>query len=185
VVAGVGRLFVAVPLTDDSRSALATLLAEAAPRGLPGRAVRPANWHVTLRFLGEVDETGRDRLLGALDGADLGPRFTVSWGALGAFPRPARATVLWVGADRGSGALERLAAAVEEAVRSAGFPDEDRPFRAHLTLSRIRPHQDVTPLLEGAEGFGVTMPVDRVVVFRSHLGRGPARYEVMEEFPLG
>lgn len=178
-------MFLAVPLTAEARGAMSALLAGAAPAGLPGRVVRPDNWHVTLRFLGDADEVARDRLLAALDGADRGERFSVRWGPLGAFPNPRRATVLWVGADRGAGAFERLAGVAEESARSAGFPPEDRPFRAHLTLSRIRPHQDVSPLLDRVGPLGVVMPVDRVVLYRSHLGRGGARYEEIEEFPLG
>ena len=179
------RLFVAAPLTDDARHRIAHLLRAASPRPLPGRPVPPENWHVTLRFLGSVDEVGRDRLLAGLDAAVLGERFDVEWGGLGAFPRPARATVLWVGADRGDGPLRLLAERVEDAVVGAGFDPEDRPFRSHLTLSRIRPHQDVTPIVDRLEPLGVRMPVDRVVVYRSHLGRGGARYEEIEEFPLG
>ncbi len=182
---GLARLFVAVPLPDDTRQALSTLIRDAAPGGLPGRIVPPANWHVTLRFLGDVEDLGRERLLKELDDAGLGEPFVVGWGGLGAFPRPGRATVLWIGAERGSADLGRLAADVEEAVVAAGFPQEQRPFRSHLTLSRIRPHQDVSQLLETAGSFDLAMGVDRVVVYRSHLGRGGARYEEIEEFPLG
>ena len=67
----------------------------------------------------------------------------------------------------------------------AGFAAEDRPFRPHLTLSRFRPHQDVTSLLESVLIPAVPMPVGRIVLYRSHLGRGGATYEEMEEFPLG
>ncbi len=185
MVEGLARLFVAVPLPDDVRHALSTLIREAAPGGLPGRVVPPANWHVTLRFLGDVDDLGRDRLLRELQAAGLGDPFVVDWGGLGAFPRPGRATVLWVAADRGAADLSRLAVDVEEAAVAAGFPHEDRPFRSHLTLSRIRPHQDVAPLLESTSPFDLAMTVDRVAVYRSHLGRGGARYEEIEEFPLG
>jgi 2'-5' RNA ligase len=181
----VARLFVAVPLTEEARGDIAHLVARAAPRGLPGRPAHPDKWHVTLRFLGDVDEVGRDRLLAELDGAGLGTPFRVRWGGLGAFPNLRRATVLWVGLDEGAPQLTALANAVEEAVEAAGFPPEDRPFRPHLTLSRIRPHQDVTALVENSPPLGVPMPVDRVVVYRSHLGgRGGPRYEVVEEFPL-
>jgi len=185
MVEGLGRLFVAVPLPDDVRHALSTLIRGAAPGGLPGRIVPPANWHVTLRFLGDVDDLGRDRLFKELDAARLGEPFVVGWGGLGAFPQPGRATVLWVAADRGAADLSRLAADVEDAVVAAGFPHEERPFRSHLTLSRIRPHQDVARLLEAAGPLDLAMTVDRVVVYRSHLGRGGARYEEIEEFPLG
>lgn len=184
MVEGVARLFLAAPLDGDSRHALSHLLSAAAPRGLPGRVVPPENWHVTLRFLGDVADPVRDRLVAQLDGADLGAPFAVRWGGLGAFPRPRRATVLWVQADRGADELAGLAARVEEAAVAAGFEVEDRPFRAHLTLSRIRPHQDVTPLVEGTEPMGVVTRVDRVVLYRSRLGRGGARYTEVESFPL-
>lgn len=184
-MADLERLFLAAPLTEDARHAVAALLRERVPRGLPGKVVRPENWHLTLRFLGEVDEVARDRVMVALDEADLGGGFEVRWGALGSFPRPSRATVLWLGLERGADRLGALATAVEDAVRSAGFSPEERPFRAHLTLSRIRPHQDVSPVLEAATPIDVAMEIDRVVLYRSHLGRGGARYEVVEEFPLG
>jgi 2'-5' RNA ligase len=181
---GLERLFIAVPLTEDERHRIAHLLRSGIPRGLPGRAVRPENWHLTLRFLGSTEPVARDRVTAEMDAADLGARFSVRWGGIGAFPRTRRATVLWLGLEEGGPALSRLAATVAEAVEAAGFPPEDRPFRGHLTLSRIRPHQDVTALVDGMEPLGGTMPVDRVVLVRSHLGRGGARYENLEEFPL-
>jgi len=183
-VEGLSRLFVAVPLTDEARHALSATILRAAPDRLPGRVVRPANWHVTLRFLGDVDAVGRDRVAAALDQADLGPPFSILWGRFGAFPRPQNASVLWVGADRGAEHLERLAARVDEAAQGAGFPPEERPFRPHLTLSRIRPHRDVGPLLESGS-LGVHMEVGRIVLYQSHIGKGGVRYEEIEEFPLG
>lgn len=184
-MAEVSRLFVAAPLTGEARHALAALLRDRVPDGLPGRPVPPPNWHLTLRFLGDVDEVGSDRLAAGLDRADLGAPFTIVWGGLGAFPRPARATVLWIGTAQGGPALAALAAAVEEAVQSAGFPSEERPFRGHLTLSRIRPDRDVRSLLAAVPPAGIAMQVERVVLYRSHLGPGGARYEQVEEFPLG
>jgi 2'-5' RNA ligase len=184
VVVGV-RLFVAAPLTDEARMRIAHALEEASPLPLPGRPVRPENWHITMRFLGEVGEVERDLVIGALDRADLGDAFRLRWSGLGAFPRPQRATVLWLGLDRGEGELADLAGRVEEALEGAGFAPEDRPFRSHLTLSRIRPHQDLTPLLEAFDPVCFEMGVDRVVLYRSHLGPGGARYEEVEVFPLG
>ncbi len=178
------RLFVAAPLTEEVRYQMMHLLVDAIALPLPGRAVRPENWHLTLRFLGEVDEVARDRVTAALDEADLGPPFPVRWGGIGAFPRARRATVLWIGLERGAVESARLGEVVEEAVQAAGFPPEERPFRSHLTLSRIRPHQDVAVLLETVPPLGINMTVDRVVLYESHLGRGGARYEEIESFPL-
>ena len=182
----VGRLFVAVPLTDEVRAALAAHITGAgSDRGLPGKPVPPPNWHVTMRFLGPTDRVAYERFLAALTEAERGEPFTISFGGLGAFPRPARATVLWLAVERGVDRLERLAALSEQAAQQAGFAPEERPFHAHLTLSRIRPHQDVRPLLERVSPFPMSLPVDRLVVFRSHLGRGGARYEELDSFELG
>jgi 2'-5' RNA ligase len=179
------RLFLAVPLTEDARHAIAGHLRGALTHPLPGRPVRPENWHLTLRFLGEVDGVGADWIIREVDAAERGPAFSVRWGSLGAFPRPRRATVLWLGLERGAEEAERLAAVVEKAVEAAGFAPEDRPFRSHLTLSRLRPDQDVTAVLEAVPPVGLAMPVDRVMLYRSHLGRGGPRYERVESFLLG
>ena len=175
------RLFVAVALTTEVRHALVATLDGAA---IPGRRVDPANWHLTLRFVGEVGEVETDRLLGSLDQADLGDRFSVRWGGLGAFPRAEKATVLWVGFREGSAELIALASRVETAVLASGAAAEDRPFRPHLTLSRIRPPQDVVDLIESVEPVGVKMSVERVLLMESHLGRGGARYSPVESFEL-
>lgn len=176
------RLFVAVPLTDEARHHVDHLLDTGA---IPGRLNHPDKWHLTLRFLGEVDEVARDRVMVCLDGTDLGDAFRVRWGGLGAFPRPSQATVLWVDVEQGFEHLEALHERVEGALDRAGFPPEERPFVPHLTLSRIRPPVDVTALVEGTDALEVAMPVDRIALYRSHLGGGPARYEELESFPLG
>ncbi len=179
------RLFLAVPLTEEARQAIARHVRGALAHPLPGRPVRPENWHLTLRFLGDADDVAADRIIREVDAADRGPAFTVRWGSLGAFPRPRRATVLWLGLERGAEEAERLADVVEEAVEAAGFSPEDRPFRSHMTLSRLRPDQDVTAVLDAVPVLGLAMAVDRVVLYRSHLGPGGPRYEEMESFPLG
>lgn len=184
-MANVGRLFVAVPLSDDVRAALAAhLLDSLRDRPLPGKPVPPPNWHLTMRFLGPTDDVAHDRLSAALAGAGLGRPFTVTFGGLGAFPRPARATVLWQAIDGGADRLAELASLSEEAAQQAGFAPEDRPFHAHLTLSRIRPHQDVRPVIDAVAPFAGSLRVDRLVVYRSHLGPGGARYEALESFLL-
>ncbi len=180
------RLFLAVAITDEVRHALAAHLTDAlAGKPVPGRPVPPPNWHITLRFLGYTYDEERDRLFNALDEADFGTGFTLGFGGLGAFPRPARATVLWLGIERGSAEVEALGAVAEEAAVAAGWMMEERPFHPHLTLSRIRPHQDVTPVIDRVPPLRMAMAVDQVVVYRSHLGGGkPARYEPVEVFPL-
>ena len=180
----VGRLFVGVDLAAEVRHALAARLAGTVEGRLPGKVVPPPNWHLTLRFLGDVDQVGRDRLLMALAGADLGSAFDMTLTGLGAFPRPAKAAVLWAGVADGSVALGAVASRVEEACREAGFGPEERPFHPHLTLSRIRPPEDLTGLIRDVQEFRIRTMVDEVTLFESHLGRGGARYEALERFEL-
>ena len=92
--------------------------------------------------------------------------------------------MLWQAIDGGADRLGELALLSEEAAQQAGFAPEDRPFHAHLTISRIRPHQDVRPLIEAVAPFAGSLQVDRLVVYLSHLGPGGARYEELESFPL-
>jgi 2'-5' RNA ligase len=180
----VGRLFLGVPLPDDVREALREHLGRALPGGVPGRAVVPANWHLTLRFLGDTDADRHRALVRALEAAEVGPRFAMVLGGLGAFPHPRRAGVLWVGVDEGADALKRLAAVAEDAARQAGFPAERKPFSPHLTLSRLQPPRDLEAMVAAAPAFARRMEVDAVVLFRSHLGAGPPRYERMASFAL-
>lgn len=168
-------------MPDETRMALADILGEVA---IPGRAVPPGNWHLTLRFLGEIDQVTVERLLAAIDQADLGARFKLALRGLGAFPRPRKATVVWLGVTEGRDRLEDLADVAEAAAVDAGVGPEDRPFRPHLTLSRVRPEEDVTGLVEAGIDLGVGWRCESIVVYRSQLGRGGARYEPLETFSL-
>src|SRR5690606_30936563 len=131
------------------------------------------SWHLTLRFLGDTPAALLDRQREEVPRAPLGSPFSLRFGGYGAFPRAGRATVLWLGVEEGAEPLRALAGAVEAAARRAGFPPEGRPFRPHLTLSRIRTPEDASSLLAALPPFPREMPVDGVVLFRSHLGRGP------------
>ena len=183
--AKVGRLFVGVPIPADVRGELEAQLRAAFGERAPGKAVPPQNWHLTLRFLGDTDGERHRKLADALRRIDPGPAFGLAFARLGAFPRPARAAVLWVGVGEGAEELKALAAKVEAAAREAGFAAEEKPFSPHLTISRVNPPADLRRAIEAAAPFGGRMRVDGFVLFRSHLGGGPPRYERMQRFPLG
>ena len=174
------RLFIGVPLTDAARDAIAKAL----PRTLPGKLVPPENWHFTLRFLGSTARDAREKMVTALRAASYPKRFEISFNGLGAFPSARRARILWLGADRGADKLGMLATIAEQGARSAGFTPEARAFTAHLTLSRIDPLVSVAALVTSKPRFNIPMRVDRIVLFRSRLGGGPARYEEVETFTL-
>lgn len=145
---------------------------------LPGRPVPPPNWHVTLRFAGQVDAVTYERWLAALDEALLPEPFTATVAGFGAFPKARRATVLWLGV-RGEG-LAELAASVDEAAAQAGLGNEERPFRGHLTLARLRPPADVTGLTGDEPDWRVRFPVSAIHVMAA-VG---SRYRIYETFDL-
>ncbi|HEU0014290.1 MAG TPA: RNA 2',3'-cyclic phosphodiesterase [Longimicrobium sp.] len=180
-----GRLFLGVALDDAARREIdAHLRASLAGDALPGRAVPMANWHLTLRFLGRTTAQQAAGVRAATEAADLGSAFTMRFGGLGAFPRPRRASVLWMAVAEGVDRLRALAALAEEAARAAGFAPEDRPYTPHLTLSRLNPPRDVTDHVARTPSADVESRVDGVVLFRSRLGGGPARYEVVDRWGL-
>jgi 2'-5' RNA ligase len=178
------RLFAGVPFPAALREDLAAFLRDTFGERMPGRAVPPQNWHLTLRFLGATEPERRARLADELRRIPAHARFTLALDRLGAFPRPARATVLWIGVGEGAAELKALAADVEAAAVRAGFDPEPKPFSPHLTLSRLQPPADLRSTIDRAGRFTGAFTIDRFVLFRSHLGGGPPRYEPIDEFPL-
>jgi 2'-5' RNA ligase len=179
------RLFAALELPAEVRAGLAAFGREAASHD---RALRPARedaLHLTLAFLGhraldEVDPA-REAVRGVA--GSPAPVLTLA-DALWLAPR--RPHVLTVALNDADGVLGALQAAVVERLAGAlPWQPETRPFRAHITVARVRrewrPRVDELPDPPQA-----TFTAGAVVLFRSHLGgRGPARYEALERAELG
>ena len=80
--------------------------------------------------------------------------------------------------------MSELAAVAEDAARNAGFGAEGKRFRPHLTLSRIDPPQNIAPLLAQKHHYDIEMKVAALILYRSQLGGGPARYDEVARFEL-
>ncbi len=180
-----GHAFLAVDLTTQERHALSAALQDASPGSpVPGKRQPPENWHLTLRFLGETSVTTGEVLLREIEEAvDLAPGRVKGVG-LGVFPRPARASVLYVRIDDPTELLTRLAARCEAAARDVGFTPEERPFVPHLTLSRLRPAQDLRGLLDTFGDFDVAIAVTGVTLFRTRRSRSRLWYEAIDTVDL-
>lgn len=175
------RCFVAAPIGDSLRSALAQTVAGWTLEGL--RWTDPANWHLTLAFLGPTDlghVASIEDVMQKVASAH-GPMH-LRTGGLGAFPSSGRARVLWYGVEDPAGELAALARDLhaELGVEMAG------PYRPHLTLARARRQPlNLVPGLADASAPAGELVVDRLQLIRSHLGGGPARYEVVSSASLG
>ncbi len=178
------RLFYAVPLPEVTRSEIQRAIG-VAPAVAGARWVPPENLHLTLRFLGDTDSARRASLEEAVRELQLPPPFSIRLRGWGAFPRPARADVLWIGVEDHEGALRTAAEQLEAAARAAGFVPEERPFRPHLTAARLRPPADLRRVLPTLPPVDATVPVDRLALVRSTLGHGPAVYDEVGILRLG
>lgn len=179
-----GRLFLGVPLPAPVREQLQAELLPSLAR-LSLRATPPANLHATLRFLGDTGDAAAARIDDALARHPLPLPFTVELAGLGAFPRPGRASVLWLGFGEGREALVALADAVSAALAEVGTPPDPRPFHPHVTLARARSPLDLSVGIERLPPVTAPFTVEEVVLFRSHLGSGAPRYEAVRRYGPG
>ncbi len=175
------RLFVGLALPDGVIARLAMLCA-----GLPGANwVAPANMHLTLRFIGEVEESAAeeiDRILTSVQAE----AFSLELAGLGTFGEGAKAHALWA-AVTPSAALSHLQAKIESAVVRAGLPPEGRKFTPHVTLARLNKPQPgrLQTFVEGNNLFSAgPFAVDQFTLFESRLGKGSAVYIPQVEYPL-
>lgn len=190
------RLFVAVPVANGVRDSIRELMEAVAGASIDERTYGQPRWvrvdglHLTLRFLGATPDE-RQRALGeAIAAATRGVApFRVVLSGGGAFPDPRWPRVLWIGIGEGAPQLADLARRLDERLAPMGWPSEGRPFAPHLTLARTDgvPHADerARRLAELAEGLSFGWQVDRVMLYKSIQGHGPARYEVVAEALLG
>lgn len=185
------RCFIAMELPGAISRALGRFTEGLAARCGQRKAmwVRPANLHLTLRFLGETTSAQHCALTEDLAGVcAASARGPLAVRGTGGFPLPPCARVLWAGIDDTTGILHALQAAVEAAAQRAGFAPESRPFRPHITLARYRADRQSAETVawlseNAATPFGEFIP-DAVTLFVSELGGGPPIHRALARFPL-
>jgi 2'-5' RNA ligase len=152
--------------------------------------VAAGNLHLTVKFLGQVDEGRSEAIIGALTRSVAGVgAFDTEVVGLGAFPSAARPRVVWAGVTVGASAMGDLARRVDDALAALGFSREARPFSPHITLGRVRRPERapaLTEALRGAAGrpFG-RLRVARTSLMRSELSPRGARYTELAAASLG
>ena len=175
------RLFVALALPQPVRARLLMLQA-----GVPGAKWSPEeNLHLTLRFIGEVDEPAFADIAEALGEVEA-PGFTLQLAGVGQFGDRKRAHALWAGV-KPSEALTLLRGRVETALSRAGVPRDDRKYLPHVTLARLKDAKaDRVGGFLAEHGLFESPPfaVSSFALFSSQLRHTNALYQVEAEYPL-
>ena len=183
------RAFIAVDLNETLRREISALQTDLRSARADVKWVEPGNLHLTLKFLGSVDENHLLPLTDALKTSGLRHHpFTISLGGLGCFPNMESPRVIWIAVSAGKEDLGRLAQAMEEACVNLGFPKEERAFSPHLTIGRMRSQDRLVELVKrlratpfrGSE----LAPIERLVLFQSHLSPRGSTYTPLAEIPL-
>lgn len=180
------RCFLGLPLPDAWKQALAALAPDL-KRGLSSRLAwtRPKNWHLTLKFLGEIEAAQAETLGAALAHLRFAP-FDLMAGPAGFFPNAKKPRVFWLGLSQGAAECAALSRQVEDLCAGGGFAREDRPFAAHLTLARVREAgpDDWENLAKVASNHAWPPGrVERVVLWRSVLSAAGPEYRELCAIP--
>jgi 2'-5' RNA ligase len=185
------RVFCAVELPAEVRAGAAAHAARVRERFSEVRASWPRaeNLHLTLKFLGEIEEA-RVALLSAAAAraAEKSQAFELTIEGAGAFPPRGAPRVLWLGIRDDSGGLAQLQSRLEDECARSGFKREERPFQPHLTLARLRAPQGARALAQFHQEAGFEAAQFRVaelVVMMSELGPGGSRYTEISRHKLG
>ena len=187
------RLFVGVELDDRVRTTAAEIaesLRRRLARRVDARWIAAANLHVTLWFLGEVEESKAEAIRGALDSPFRETAFDLEINGAGVFPPTGAPRVLWLGITTGGDALQRLNAELAPRLLPLGFEPERRPYSAHLTIARVKdiprgaPYREIRDAIRNEPARVGRCRIEAVTLFRSRLSPKGASYEPLLRVPL-
>lgn len=173
------RTFIAIELNEETHSELSSLLSALKESDADVKWVAPEAIHLTLKFLGYVDDTKIKEVQKILsEVAKNSKPFTLSLKEVGAFPKLDYPRVIWVGVEEGKNEAEQIAKELEDRLEKIGIPKEDREFHPHLTLGRVKSQKNKDKLKSIIETTKFEpkskVNVDHLTLFKSQLtAKGP------------
>lgn len=181
------RTFCAIELSAEVRERLAEQAQQLRQKNPEASASwsKPENVHLTLKFFGNVPAQNVAQI--SVAGSRVASEFSsfqIRIGGTGVFPRRNRPQVLWIGVEDSSGRLSDLQQRLEEEFAREGFAKEDRGFRPHLTIARLRKPEDARQLAEDhiqTKFSFIELPVNEFVLFRSELSPKGSIYTVISK----
>ncbi len=183
------RLFFAIDLPQSTIASAERLMETFRISPAAVGWVRAGNLHVTLKFLGDVPESNISALCDAVRGAVSGfANFRLTIEGMGMFPNQTRPRVVWFGAGGDTASLSKLESLVTKKIQPLGYPADERPFTAHITIGRVKSQTARGELIRLVHSnqkiFVGEVPVDSLMLYESKLSPGGSIYSVIESFQL-
>ncbi len=182
------RTFIAIEIPEEIQKQVALLAGSLKGSGTNVRWVNQENIHLTLKFLGDVQEARIEGLARAVAEVTRGTApFEVSLSVVGVFPSMRSPRIVWVGVGEGEEPIERLQKGIEENLARIGFPKEGRKYTPHITIGRVKSKRGVEELvakLRQTSFSSEPFKVEGVTVFGSKLTPEGPVYTRLEEVKL-
>lgn len=186
------RTFIAIELPKNIKDALARIQEELKKSGADVKWAAPDNIHLTLKFLGEVEDDKIEKINKIIDSVCAeNSIYKISISSLGAFTKIDYLRVIWAGVEKGDPETKKMAKELEEEIEKIGIPKEERVFSSHITLGRTRSALNREKLDKEIKGlqevFGkenLEFSVSKISLFKSTLSPKGPLYEVLKEANL-
>lgn len=178
-----GRYFIGIPLPVEVRKKLKIQAWSGLSRYKEEKLVPQSNWHITLAFIGHIEEDQRDALIELLKVYKWGDAFKSSVRHFGAFPSFEQSKVLWLGISKGAKEIELLANQLRTRLVEMGIQYDDKPFVPHITVARLRSPKNCSRLSEnGKMKQEVSFQAEEIILYNSEKERHP--YAIEARIPL-
>jgi len=182
------RAFIAIELPQQIKDCLSKLQSKLKSANADVKWVDPQNIHLTLKFLGEINDEQLTRISEALETVANGmQQFPVRLSVLGAFPKIDYPRVIWVGIDKGDSQIKDIAEELDKKIEKIGIPKEDKEFSSHITIGRLKSAsnrtnlvQDLISLENKLGGENLEFLVAKITLFKSTLVPLGPIYEVLK-----
>ncbi|MBN3038879.1 MAG: RNA 2',3'-cyclic phosphodiesterase [Candidatus Omnitrophica bacterium] len=182
------RSFIALEISPEIQKELGQIQDQLGKTGADVKWVKTTGIHLTLKFLGDVSLELLEEIKKVTKQlSEESKSFEMELSHLGAFPTISHPRVIWVGIEKGKEQAQQMAKILEERLQNFGFLPERRPFKAHLTLGRVRSARNRDQLKKPLESISVTkktMRIEKLTLFKSTLTPQGALYEPLQEAKL-
>ena len=184
------RSFLAFPISSELKESLGHILHDLQQTRADVKWVGLGNIHLTLKFLGDIEETDLEKISSVLSESCC--RFdpiTSHLSEIGVFPDLRHPRIVWAGLDDSKKEFQSIVEALEEQLAKLGFAKDDHPFKPHITLGRVKSSANLKNLMQTIQQITFDgknqQTFEKIILYKSTLTPQGPIYEVLKEFDIG